>query len=54
MTSPPELGVSWVPQHEEDINLLESVQRRAMQMVKGLEEKISEEWLQSLGFLSAE
>jgi len=45
VTSPPELGVGWVPQHEEDINLLESVQRRATKMVKSLEGKVCEEQL---------
>lgn len=54
MISGPALGAGWAPQYKEDIKLLESVQRRAMKMVNALEGKIYEDWLKSLGVLSAE
>ena len=43
-----------MPQHQGDIKLLDSVQRRDMKMGKGLEGKVCEEQLRSLGVLSAE
>ena len=43
-----------MPQHKKDIEVLESVESRAMRMVKGLEGKPCEEWLRALGLLSLE
>ena len=43
----------WVPQCK-DTELLESIQRWTMKMVKGLEGKMYENWLRSLGLLSPE
>ncbi|KAJ7414688.1 hypothetical protein WISP_82417 [Willisornis vidua] len=44
----------WVPQQRKDVKLLEGVQRRAMQVVKGLEGKSYEEQLRALGLFSLE
>lgn len=46
----------WVPQHKKVIKLLESIQKKAKEMVKGLQIKICmyKKWRSSLGLLSPE
>ena len=44
----------WAPQYKKDIKLLDTVQRKATEVVKGLQGNIHEEWLRSLGVLSPE
>ncbi|KAK4808964.1 hypothetical protein QYF61_015198 [Mycteria americana] len=44
----------WAPQYRRDMDILERVQQRATQMIKGLEYLSCEEWLRQLGLFSLE
>lgn len=43
---------SWALQYKKDMKLLESIQRRSVKMLKGLEGKDDEEQLKALGVFS--
>jgi len=44
----------WPPHYKKDIELLERVQRRAMRLMRALENKSYEEWLRDMGLFSVE
>ena len=45
---------AWGPQHQKDTELLEWVQRRATEMIRGLKQLFDEEKLRELGLFSLE